>query len=846
MHGKSVILMNILSSLYTEAKPIKQINMAAAPLTYSRYQLFAVYRQRQCRPISSAVWSTVKQLNINKPKRGCRSGRNRQRNIRSTIWDGCYQAQHRHNGVISSSSAGTSVINKWDNWHDARKGTGVNTDNLITISCASTDLKLQVCLLNAQSVKARDKALRINDHIFENAYDVFVLTETWLRPGCKDSVSVGDLAPPGYSVLHEPRSTGRGGGVGIIIRDTVKATKEPSRVYETFEYMHVKATTSSFTYRFITVYRPPPSRKNRLKYSDFIDEFDEFLSDVVMLKGKLVILGDLNIHLDSIQSADCVRFDGLLQTYALVQLVKEATHRGNHTLDAVITRRTECPVSDVTVYDPLLSDHKAVSFSLDTQRPPLPKKEIVYRQIKKIDTNRLREDITANKHLNGDFLKDETDCATCVRVYNDAARLLLDKHAPQKTKLVTIRPKAEWYTQSVDRARKEKRKCERKWRATKLNVHKQIFREACDQLFKVITAAKKDHLSQRIAESSESQKALFSCVDHLLHRSRASVLPDVNNMEELAESFAAFFEEKIRKIRDELEAAQKDEEKFTTALDDAPVPNLVSFPPVTAEVLRKIILKAPTKSCQLDPIPTKILKECIEPLLPVLLKIINSSLATSTVPEVFKQASITPLLKKPSLDRNVLKNYRPVSNLPFLSKILEKVVSNALSEHRSKNSLDIPLQSAYRQHHSTETALLKVHNDVLRALDRKECVFLVLLDLSAAFDTVDHGQLKVCLEQQFGVSHAALQWLDSYLSERQQAVTVNGTGSETRTLKYGVPQGSVLGPELFKDYASPLSSVIQSFDVCSGPRRSYCTGQNSTMHSSSKGMDGTELPEAQR
>ena len=78
---------------------------------------------------------------------------------------------------------------------------------------------------------------------------------------------------------------------------------------------------------------------------------------------------------------------------------------------------------------------------------------------------------------------------------------------------------------------------------------------------------------------------------------------------------------------------------------------------------------------------------------------------------------------------------------------------------------------------------------------------------------MDHGQLKARLEQQFGISHAALQWLDSYLSERQQAVTVNGTGSETRTLKYGVPQGSVLGPELFKDYASPLSSVIQSFDV---------------------------------
>ena len=231
------------------------------------------------------------------------------------------------------------------------------------------------------------------------------------------------------------------------------------------------------------------------------------------------------------------------------------------------------------------------------------------------------------------------------------------------------------------------------------------------------------------------------------------------------------------------------------------------------EDLRKIILAAPTKSCPLDPIPTKILKECIEQLLPTLLKIINTSLVTSTVPKSFKQASILALLKKPSLDRNVLKNYRPVSNLPFLSKILEKVVSKTLSSHRPNNSLNVPLQSAYRQHHSTETALLKVHNDVLRALDRKECVFLVLLDLSAVFDTVDHSLLKARLEQKFGVSDSALRWLESYMSERQQAVTIKGIGSEKRTLEYGVPQGSVLGPEPFKDYVAPLSSLIQSFGV---------------------------------
>ena len=133
--------------------------------------------------------------------------------------------------------------------------------------------------------------------------------------------------------------------------------------------------------------------------------------------------------------------------------------------------------------------------------------------------------------------------------------------------------------------------------------------------------------------------------------------------------------------------------------------------------------------------------------------------------------------------------------------------------HRTENNLYVPLQSAYRPYHSTETALLKVHNDILRALDKGECVFLVLLDLSAAFDTVDHDKLKHHLEQEFGVTDGALQWLNSYLQNRQQAVLVRGVESSERTLAYGVPQGSVLGPELFKDYITPLASLIQSFGI---------------------------------
>ena len=156
--------------------------------------------------------------------------------------------------------------------------------------------------------------------------------------------------------------------------------------------------------------------------------------------------------------------------------------------------------------------------------------------------------------------------------------------------------------------------------------------------------------------------------------------------------------------------------------------------PINKEALRKIILSAPAKSCMLDPIPTWLLKEgeILDAVLVHLLSIINASIINGEVPSCWKCAVVTPLIKKPSLDKDLLKNYRPASNLPFLSKVLEKVVAHQLTEHMSKFGLHDPFQSAYRAGHSTETALMKIKDDIDCALNQGDGILLVLLDLSAA------------------------------------------------------------------------------------------------------------------
>ena len=155
-----------------------------------------------------------------------------------------------------------------------------------------------------------------------------------------------------------------------------------------------------------------------------------------------------------------------------------------------------------------------------------------------------------------------------------------------------------------------------------------------------------------------------------------------------------------------------------------------------------------------------------------------------------------------------MKNYRPVLNLPFLSKILEKVVLTQLTNHLTSNQLTHKFQSTYRAGHSTETVLLRVVNDILTASDAKQVSILTLLDLSVAFHTIDHSILLRRLEQQLGVSGLAVSWFKSYVSNRFQFVSASGSNSQLCKLHYGVPQESVLGPVLFVLYARPLSQIL--------------------------------------
>jgi hypothetical protein len=238
-----------------------------------------------------------------------------------------------------------------------------------------------------------------------------------------------------------------------------------------------------------------------------------------------------------------------------------------------------------------------------------------------------------------------------------------------------------------------------------------------------------------------------------------------------------------------------------------------NFSHVKRRELLHIIRESPHKSCQLEPLPYTLLTTSFDCMLPASLAICNKSIRDGQLPECEKLAVIAPMLKKSGRDPDAAVSYRPISNLTLLLKLIEQVVCCQLKTYLRDHQFLVPQQSAYRKHHSTETATLKVASDIFNAADTGRVTILVLLDLSAAFDTVDHEILVRQLETTYGISGAVLRWMSSFLSGQSQVVHFPGQQSAQLPLICRVPQGSVLGLILFTLYTADVVRIAASFGV---------------------------------
>jgi len=368
-------------------------------------------------------------------------------------------------------------------------------------------------------------------------------------------------------------------------------------------------------------------------------------------------------------------------------------------------------------------------------------------------------------------------------LYDTEITVMLNRVVTARTITRRPRPSDPWFDAECRAAKRLTRRLERAAIAAAKKPDAAVAANANQvwqtqrQSYRMLRNQKRDTFwSDTVAANQSSPSLLWRSVDLLLGRGRTPASDAIS-----VDEFHRFFTDKVEAVR--VATAGGLPPTFTAA----PVASsFTGFHKVTVDDVFSAICRLPDKSCVADthPTPQLLVADLIAPFIT---ELFNRSLSTATVPTVFKSALITPLIKKPNLDSTDPRSYRPIFNLSVVSKLLERVVFRQLYSCLSAADLLPRPQSAYRTHHSTETAVLKVLTYILYAVDDGDLSVLALLDLSAAFDTVDHDILLTRLKVSFGIGGAALDRFQSYLTSRVECVRRGSARSTHKTVRFGVP-----------------------------------------------------------
>jgi hypothetical protein len=632
--------------------------------------------------------------------------------------------------------------------------------------------------------------------------DILFLIETWLSES--SNVVIGELCPPGYGFLNMPRGDDHG-GLGLLFKRELKP-QIISLDFNSVSFEYVIISNSKRDIYYVLVYRTYPSVKNGFKTSQFLSEYDDFLIQVNSMSGKVVMLGDFNFHCDLPEKSEVAQFLAMIEGAGFCQLVNGPTHIGGHTLDLVIVRLDDNLIRECEI-GPRFSDHNIISCRLTIKKTTQNVETFTARKFSNIDKESFQNDLGLRFRPLATPVADVNNLS---EAYEKTVIETLDQHAPLVTRTRNARIRQPWYNSEIHQARRLRRKHEKKWRKTRLEIHHQLYIEHNITVNSLIEKAKKSHYAEKF-QGADDTKTMYKIVYSLLN-SKCKILPGYESAEDMSNEFAMYFQNKVSKIYEDLDQEVSGTGNVSVNMFDHDVSKECGFSVydhVTDEDVRRLIQGSATKSCLLDPVPTWLIKEHLSVFVPVITCIINASISTGVFPSSLKHAVINPLIKKQSLNPNELKSYRPVANIPFLSKLIEKHVVNNINKHMLKHQLGEELQSAYMRGHSTETALLKVKDEIMGHVYNQKGVFLVLLDLSAAFDTVKHDLLLSRMSGEIGVTGIALDWLKSYFTGRTTSVVIDGKCSMAKTMDYGLPQGSILGPRGFTVYTIPIGRIIK-------------------------------------
>ena len=654
--------------------------------------------------------------------------------------------------------------------------------------------------------------------------DFAFLSETWLPDSSNCITSI--IKTYGYDCYHSNRF-GRCKGCAVVISKKWSnlCTNSTQYNYPSFDAVSLNLNDLKKT-KLICIYRPPYYGSF---FTTFLNEFHDFASHLLLNGSNFVLCGDYNVHWNISDESYTYRFQDLLDELGIqVKAPTVPTHSEGNTLDLILSDVSTSPQINLQSVETNLgiSDHYPILFNINlvTHPPTLPTPKVVLRRnCKDVDLDQFNHDLDAAISDNLSSFDSSTSLHSALTKFSESVSGCLEQHAPLQSKV--IKPhnaeKPPWIDGEYQLERAKRRRFEKIYKKTKtLNSWNNYLTQSvlCRKLIKF---KRKKSYANTLDEIDGDQKALFKFVNKITDSKidKQQKLPNnVSDPTVLANKFNTFFIEKINRIRQTFPTTSDSAPAGSynhNLLADIPTPPaapigneyLTMFSPCTVNELKDIIRQSGIKVSLHDILPGHLMNNSIDTLLPYLNKLVNLSIATGNF-DGLKDAVVRPLYKNDADDINDLSNYRPISNLTFLSKLVERVVLSRLQQHMNSINYNCDTQFGYKKYHGTETLLLKVVNDILVGLDSKSGVVLILIDLSAAFDTVCHNKLINILANELKIQGTALKWFKSYLTGRTQRVVIGDTLSEPLELSFGVPQGSVLGPILFNIYVASLSNIF--------------------------------------
>ena len=621
-------------------------------------------------------------------------------------------------------------------------------------------------------------------------YDIIAVTETHLD----NSVTQEALSLTGFSDPLRRDRNRQGGGIAVYAKKDIHLIPKQQYMDPRFENIWTEVITNRNRFLLGVIYRPPDSDDITWEYMSQC--LEEILIDY---KYDIIIVGDLNDNL--LNNGNSV-LQAMINNYGLIQVITEPTRitpTSRTLLDPVITNN-EHLIQSSGVLDPICSDHCPTYATLRFYKP-----NRTYRKhIWKYDDG---DYASMNMHFlntNWDHMLDTNNTEKAAELVAEKINNIAKENIPNSE--ITIRPKdPPWLTNSIRMHIRKRNRKHKRAKLTNRQEHWSAFRQQRNKVIAEIRKAKKEFPKKtaRKLEGEITPKKWWAVVNTLLRGNSSKCdIPFIleghlmiSDDKEKAELFNDYF----------ISQTRLDDSCPTPLLAKKTISNLTEIVLTEQEVIEAMQSLKPSKSAGIDEIHNRILKECAHSLCYPLCQLFNKSLHIGTYPELWKLANVVPIYKNG--ERHDKKNYRPISLLSCIGKLMERCVSKHILQYLIKNNIVTTLQSGFKPGDSTVNQMIDIYHTIASAIDNGKEVRSVFCDISKAFDRVWHQGLLSKLHS-IGIRGKLLLWLQSYLQHRKQRVFIHGKTSQFKELSAGVPQGSVLGPLLFIIFINDIVEEI--------------------------------------